>query len=152
MKIKLREFMALKQGSRIVHEYVQTFNELARYAPNHVDTNAKNRECFLEGMSPKLQSRLGHRFEDFNQLVDDAIAIEEDLHLHHMEKKRTRSTAGPSGGAPQHLRLTYQAPPRPFFQQPRQQQMMIRLAQQNVQRPQYNRPPQQQWNARTPTP
>src|SRR5436853_1847984 len=117
MKIKLREFMALRQGNRSVREYVQTFNELAHYAPNHVDTDAKKRECFLEGMSPKLRSRLGHRFEDFNQLVDDAIAMEEDLHLYHLEKKRARSTVGPSGSTPQHPRLTYQ--------QPRPQQMMV---------------------------
>ena len=108
MKIKLREFMALKQGNKTVREYVQTFNELACYAPNHVDTDTKKRECFLEGMSPKLRSRSGHRFEDFNQLVDDAIAMEEDLHLHHLEKKRARSTVGPSGSTLQRPRLTYQ--------------------------------------------
>ena len=43
MKIKLREFMALKQGNKTVREYVQIFNELAHYAPNHVDTDAKKR-------------------------------------------------------------------------------------------------------------
>src|SRR6266540_2498424 len=127
MKIKLHEFMDLKQGSKTVREYVQTFNELAHYAPNHVDTDAKKRECFLEGMSPKLRSRLGRHFEDFNQLVDDAIAMEEDLRLHHLEKKRTRITAGPSGNVPQRPRLTYQ--------QPRPQQMVLRPPQQNVQRP-----------------
>src|SRR5438105_13437243 len=136
MKIKLREFMALKQGSKTVREYVQTFNELARYAPNHVDTYAKKRECFLEGMSPKLRSRLGHRFEDFNQLVDDAIAMEEDLRLHHLEKKRSKSIVGPSGNVPQRPRLTYP--------QPRPQQMIVRPPQQNTSRPQYYRPPQQQ--------
>src|SRR6266542_3694478 len=87
-------------------------------------------------MSPKLRSRLGRRFEDFNQLVDDAIAMEEDLRLHHIEKKRSRSMAGSSGNAPQRPRLTYQ--------QPRPQQMIIRPPQQNVQRPQYYRPAQQQ--------
>src|SRR5438128_449554 len=71
MRIKLREFMALKQGSKTVREYVQVFNDLARYAPTHVDTDTKKRECFLEGMSPKLRSRLGRCFQDFNQLVDD---------------------------------------------------------------------------------
>src|SRR5213078_3396101 len=131
MKIKLREFMALKQGSKTVREYVQAFNDLARYAPNHVDTDAKKKECFLEGMSPKLRSRLGRRFEDFNQLVDDVIAMEEDLRLHYMEKKRSRSIAGPSGNVPQRPRLTYQ--------QPRPQQMIVRPPQQNVQRPQYYR-------------
>src|SRR5213075_2363190 len=145
MKIKLREFMALRQGNRSVREYVQVFNELARYAPNHVDTDAKKRECFLEGMSPKLRSRLGCRFEDFNQLVDDAIAMEEDLCLHHLEKKRARSTVGPSGSTLQRPRLTYQ--------QPRPQQMMVRpVQQQYVPRPQYYRPPQPQWINRTPVP
>ena len=91
VKIKLREFMNLKQEDRTVQEYVQIFNALARYAPDHVDTDAKKKECFLEGMSPKLRSRLGRHSEDFNQLVDDAIAMEEDLRLHHLEKGRLRS-------------------------------------------------------------
>src|SRR6266498_672704 len=150
MKIKLREFMALRQGNRSVREYVQAFNDLARYAPNHVDTNAKKRECCLEGMSPKLRSRLGHRFEDFNQLVDDAIAMEEDLRLHHLEKWKTKVAAGFSGSAPQRPRMVYQAPSRPAFQPQRQHQMIVRSMQQNIQRPQYYRPPQQQWNARAP--
>ena len=130
MKIKLREFMALKQGSKTIREYVQAFNDLARHAPNHVDTDAKKKECFLEGMSPKLQSRLDRRFEDFNQLVDDAIAMEEDLRLHHVEKRKGKITAGPSGSMPQRPRLTYQALSRPPYQQPKQQQMMVRPVQQ----------------------
>src|SRR5438876_5108551 len=136
MKIKLREFMALRQGSRSIREYVQVFNELSRYAPNHVDTDAKKRECFLEGMSPKLRSHLGRRFDDFNQMVDNAIAMEEDLRLHHLEKRKAKFIAGPFGSAPQRPRLTYQ--------QPRPQQMIVRPPQQNVQRPQYYRPAQQQ--------
>jgi len=129
MKIKLHEFMALRQGNRSVREYIQVFNELARYAPNHVDTYAKKRECFLEGMSPKLQSRLGRHFEDFNQLVDDAIAMEEDLRLHHLEKRKAKVTAGPSRSAPQCPKLTYQAHPR----HPHQQQMVVRpVQQQNI--------------------
>src|SRR5438132_9995619 len=102
--------MTLKQGNKLIREYVQTFNELARYAPDHVDMDAKKRECFLEGMNPKLRSRLGCRFEDFNQMVDDAIAMEEDLRFHHMEKRKAKFTVGPSGSAPQRPRLTYQQP------------------------------------------
>jgi len=140
VKIKLREFMNLKQEDRTVQEYVQIFNALARYAPDHVDTDAKKKECFLEGMSPKLRSRLGRRFEDFNQLVDDAIAMEEDLRLHHLEKRKAKIIAEHPGSAPQRPRLNYQ-------------QMMVRpVQQQNVQRPQYYRPPQSQWNAIAPAP
>src|SRR5438105_2437211 len=116
VKIKLHEFMTLKQGNKSIREYIQTFNELARYAPDHVDMDAKKRECFLEGMSPKLRSRLGHRFEDFNQMVDDIIAMEEDLRLHHLEKKRSRIIAGPSRSTPQCPRMAYQAPFRPPYQ------------------------------------
>ena len=54
IKIKLREFLTLKQGTRTAQEYVQKFNELSRYAPGHVDTDEKRTECFLEGMTPKL--------------------------------------------------------------------------------------------------
>src|SRR5207244_11155805 len=89
IKIKLREFVTLKQGTRTVQEYVQKFNELSRYAPGHVDTDGKRTECFLEGMTPKLRSRLGRRFDNFNQLVDDAMAMEEDLRLH-QDRKSTR--------------------------------------------------------------
>jgi len=149
MKIKLREFLNLKQGVRTVREYVQVFNELALYAPQHVDTDAKKKECFLEGITPKLRSRLGRRFENFNQLVDDAIAMEEDLRLHHLEKRKAKVTAGLSGSAPQRPRLTYQAPSRLLYQQ----QMVIRpVQQQNIQRPQNYRPPQSQWNTQTPAP
>ena len=129
IKIKLHEFLKLKQGNKAVREYVQLFNELARYAPNHVDTDAKKKECFLEGMSPKLRSCLGHRLEDFNQLVDDAIAMEEDLRLHHLEKTKAKITASPPVSAPQLPRLTYQVPSRPPYQQPRQQQMTVRPVQ-----------------------
>src|SRR5438128_4922278 len=101
VKMKLHEFLTLKQGTKPVREYVQKFNELARYAPNQVDSDEKKRECFLEGMSPKLRSRLGCRFEDFNQLVDDAIAMEEDLRLYQLEKRKTKVAAASSGSGPQ---------------------------------------------------
>src|SRR5436189_6431358 len=102
-------------------------------------------------MTPKLRSRLGRRFDNFNQLVDNAIAMEEDLRLHHIEKRKAKATVGPSGNAPQRPRMTYQAPPMPVFQPQRQQQMMVRpVQQQYVPRPQYYRPPQPQWINRVP--
>src|SRR5438132_4656298 len=153
IKIKLREFLTLKQRTRTVREYVQKFNELSRYAPGHVDTDEKRTECFLEGMTPKLRSRLGRRFDNFTQLVDDAVAMEEDLRLHHIEKRKAKATIGPSGSAPQRPRMTYQPPPRPAFQPHRQQQMIVRPALQHYRpTPQSYRPPQPQWNVRAPTP
>src|SRR5436190_12974650 len=152
MKIKLREFLALKQGSKTVREYVQAFNHLSRYAPNHVDTDEKKRECFLEGVAPKLRSRLGRRFESFNEMVDDAIAMEEDLRLHHLEKRKAKVAVGLSGSAPQRPRMTYPVPSRPPYQPPRGQLVPRPSQPQYVPRPQYYRPPQPQWNTRALTP
>src|SRR5438034_8795579 len=145
IKIKLREFLALKQGSKTVREYVQAFNHLSRYTPNHVDTDDKTKECFLEGMTPKLRSCLGRCFESFNELVDDAIAMEEDLRLHHLEKRKSKVTAGPSGGAPQRPRINYPILSRPSYQPPRVQMVPKPSLPQYVPRPQYYRPPQPQW-------
>ena len=153
MKIKMREFLSLKQGSKSIREYVQAFNHLARYAPSHVDTDAKKKECFIEGMSPKLRSRLGRRFENFNELVDDAIALEEDLRLHHLEKRKAKVTASSMGTAPQRPKLMNPASSRPSYSTPVQQSMIPRPSpQQHVPRPQYYRPQQPQWNARAPVP
>src|SRR5437667_11817666 len=133
------DILNLNQGVMTFRENVQVFNELALYASQHVDTDAKKKECFLEGMTPKLRSRLGRRFANFNQLVDDAIAMEEDLRLHHIEKRKAKATVGPSGNAPQRPRMTYQAPPRPASQPQRQQQILVRSYQQQQypQRTQY---------------
>src|SRR5438128_5280550 len=95
-------------------------------------------------MTPKLRSRLGRRFESFNELVDDAIAMEEDLRLHHLEKRKSKVTAGPSGGAPQRPKMTYPVLPQraQFVPRPSQPQYALR--------PQYYRPPQQNVRASTP--
>src|SRR5207247_2279836 len=45
IKITLREFLTLKQGTRTVREYVQKFNELSRYATAHVDNDSKRTAC-----------------------------------------------------------------------------------------------------------
>src|SRR6266508_1979900 len=97
-------------------------------------------------MTPKLRSRLGRRFENFNELVDDAIAMEEDLRLNHLEKRKSKVTPGPSGGAPQRPKMTYPAPP------PREQFVSRPSQPQYAPRPQYYRPPQLQWNTRAPAP
>ena len=60
MKLKLREFLALKQGGKSVMEYMQAFNHLAQYASTHIDSDEKKRECFLEGLSSKLKLHLGN--------------------------------------------------------------------------------------------
>src|SRR6266540_720146 len=75
-------------------------------------------------------------------MVDDAIAMEEDLRLHHLEKRKAKVTTGPSGSAQQRPRMTYPVPSRPLYQSPRGQLMPRSSQPQYVPRPQYYRPPQ----------
>ncbi|GJM99825.1 hypothetical protein PR202_ga16962 [Eleusine coracana subsp. coracana] len=53
---KACEFAALKQDNRSVGEYCKEFNRLALYAPEQVDTPAKRKDRFLEGLSAELRT------------------------------------------------------------------------------------------------
>jgi hypothetical protein len=58
MSLKKREFRNFCQGHRTVAEYIDEFNKLARYAPDDVDTDAKRRERFLDGLNDELAVQL----------------------------------------------------------------------------------------------
>lgn len=49
------KFLELKQGSMTVAEYVVKFNELARFAPHQVDTEARKARRFELGLKPWAQ-------------------------------------------------------------------------------------------------
>ncbi|GJN11898.1 hypothetical protein PR202_ga30133 [Eleusine coracana subsp. coracana] len=75
---KAREFAALKQGNRSVEEYCEEFNRLALYAPEQVDTPAKRKDRFLEGLSAELQDRLNLNMGGtFAEFVNNAIVAED---------------------------------------------------------------------------
>jgi hypothetical protein len=126
MRKKRQEFMDLKQGGRSVHDYSKQFNHLAQYAPDQVDTNEKKKNCFMIGLSIKLQECMalntGGTFLEFISnvmIADDAICA-------HKETKKRKVVAAPSSSAPlkywtvYHHSPTY--PPRPQHQQQRLQQ------------------------------
>src|SRR3954468_576906 len=58
MSLKKKEFHNLKQRHCRVAEYIEQFNNLARYAPDEVDTDAKRKEKFLEGLNDELNLQL----------------------------------------------------------------------------------------------
>jgi hypothetical protein len=58
MRRKYQEFMDLKQGGRPVHDYSKLFSHLAYYAPDQVDMEEKKKNCFMNGLSTKLQERM----------------------------------------------------------------------------------------------
>ena len=52
--MKLKEFMALKQGSMTIAKYRDKFIQLSRYAPTEVDEEEKRQELFMEGLNDGL--------------------------------------------------------------------------------------------------
>jgi hypothetical protein len=54
MDRKMRELLALRQGSDTVYCYAQKFNSLCQYGGHHVDTDAKKMERFRDGLDGKL--------------------------------------------------------------------------------------------------
>ena len=52
------EFRELKQGRMTVVEYHDKFLPLARYAPDEIDTEAKKKERFLNGLRDEMQTIL----------------------------------------------------------------------------------------------
>jgi Retrotransposon gag protein. len=87
--LKKREFRALKQKDRTVTEYLHEFNRLARYAPEDVRTDEERQEKFLEGLKDELSVMLiSHDYEDFQELVDKAIRLEDKKNRMDNRKRR----------------------------------------------------------------
>jgi hypothetical protein len=76
IKLEKKEFLDLKKGSIMVSDYVTRFTQLSRYAPNDVDTDEKNQECFLNGLDDGLAYALEARdIENFQTMVDKALVL-----------------------------------------------------------------------------
>jgi hypothetical protein len=55
INVKKDEFRSLKQGGRSLKEYMDDFCALSRYAPDDIDTDAKRKEKFLNGLKGELR-------------------------------------------------------------------------------------------------
>jgi hypothetical protein len=77
MRLKRKEFLALKQGGMSVSEYRDKFTQLSRYAPHDIEEDQDKQELFMEGLNDGLQYQLlSHSFANYQQLVDKALVIE----------------------------------------------------------------------------
>src|SRR5664279_1701768 len=77
MSLNRREFRNLRQYHRSVTEYIDEFSNLARYAPEDVDTDAKRRERFLDGLNDELAIQLSVvHIPNFQSLIDKIIILE----------------------------------------------------------------------------
>jgi hypothetical protein len=90
--IKLKkEFEDLKQGSMTVSEYVTSFTQLSRYAPNNVDIDEKKQDYFLNGLNDGLAYALEVRnFENFQAMVNKALVFENRRGILERQRKQER--------------------------------------------------------------
>jgi hypothetical protein len=98
MDRKMRELLALRQGSDTVYRYAQKFNSLCQYGGHHVDTDAKKMERYHDGLDGKLYERLNLlEPANFHELLNKAISQEDAMKKVHGDKKRMFGFAPGSG-------------------------------------------------------
>jgi hypothetical protein len=92
MAIKHTECMRLSQGNKSLTEYLQAFNNLARYATEFVDTDAKKIASFKRGLGPKLMKTMGtSKCTTFNDFISDALTQENNNAIYSASKSRKRA-------------------------------------------------------------
>src|SRR3954469_11024527 len=117
MSLKKKEFHNLKQRHLSVAEYIEEFNNLARYAPDEVDKDAKRREKFLEGLNDELNLQLSVAYvPTYQSLCDKATILENKMnqvekrkrkrnlkyHSRSSQKKRSFKKSNEDSGTHQH--------------------------------------------------
>jgi hypothetical protein len=96
IKLKQKEFLALKQGSMSVNKYLDKFTQLSCYVSDEVNTDPKRQERFLDGLIEPLNYQLqSHSFPNFATLLNKAIGLE-NKHAELGEQKRKFQTHGQS--------------------------------------------------------
>jgi hypothetical protein len=79
LKLK-KEFADLKQGSMLVNEYLNSFIQLARYAPDDVNMDEKKHDMFLNGLNNDIQFQLVNTdYTDFQYIIDKVVVIENKI-------------------------------------------------------------------------
>jgi hypothetical protein len=111
MKLKNKEFANLKQDSMTVNEYLNSFIQLLRYAPDDINSDEKNQDTFLNGWNDDIQFQLLNMdYADFQHMVDKAIVIKNKIKEMEKDGKRKVSFHGQPSGSNV----------RPCFSQPNQ--------------------------------
>jgi hypothetical protein len=89
MKLKREEFADLKQGGMTVNEYLNSFIQLSRYAPDDINIDEKKKDVFLNGLNDDIQFQLLNTdYADFQHMVDMAIVIENKIREIEKDGKR----------------------------------------------------------------
>jgi hypothetical protein len=95
MKLNKKEFADLKQGSMTVNEYLNSFIQLSRCAPDDINTDEKKQDIFLNGLNDDIQFQLlNTHYVDFQHMVDKAIVIENKIKEMEKDGKKKVSLHG----------------------------------------------------------
>jgi len=87
--MKVGEFMRLSQGTKSVKEYLHAFNNLARYSPEFVNTEAKQIASFKRGLSPKMLKTMGIGTRaTFSAYISDCLTQENNNNNYSASKSR----------------------------------------------------------------
>ena len=93
MKVKQREFLTLTQGNMTVAEYLNNFNNLARYSTHDVSTEERKIDRFLGGLNLALRCQLCMLdFPDFQTLINKAFIAERELRTGYDDRTRKFET------------------------------------------------------------
>jgi hypothetical protein len=89
MELKCREFENLEQKDKAILTYVLDFSGLSRYAAEEVSTEDKRKKRFMRGLNPSFKMQLRMlRANEFQELVDAAITLEDDFKQVQEEKRK----------------------------------------------------------------
>jgi hypothetical protein len=87
-----------------VNEYLNSFIQLSRYAPDDINTDEKKQDVFLSGLNDDIQFQLLNT--DFQHMVDKAIVIENKIKEMEKDDKRKVPFSGQSSGSNVRPRFT----------------------------------------------
>jgi hypothetical protein len=63
-----------------VNEYLNSFIQLSRYAPNNINTDENKHDMFLNGLNDDIQFQLLNiDYADFQHMVNKTIVIENKI-------------------------------------------------------------------------
>ena len=128
MKMKLDQFLALQQKDSTVMQYVSQFNHLSQYAPEHVNTDVKKRDCFIRGLNPKIRRSMSNLLHcTYHEAVNIAISYEGSNRQYQEEKRKKKSGTGNFSGQQKRQRVIYHPSHhnRPLYPH---QQVVVRTA------------------------
>jgi hypothetical protein len=142
MKLKKKEFADLKQGGMTVNEYLNSFIQLSRYAPNDINTDEKKHDLFLNGLNDDIQFQLLNTdYADFQHMVDKTIVIRNKIKEMEKDGKRKVSFYGQPLGSNVRIRFLQ---PNQFFKSPQMNrpQMLVQVPRPQflTQRPNFQAP------------